>query len=153
MTRDRILARVGVVVGTSAAAFALVGASVTADASTIHFRNPTSCTNQGCNFLDPQATGCGRDARSIRTAPIVSQGKTVGWVDLRWSPTCGNNWARVRSASGVQHLAATATRSDGAKRSNAGTGTALWTSMVFGRDLCVVATGWIGSARASTSCG
>jgi hypothetical protein len=59
----------------------------------------------------------------------------------------------VVSASGSANLAATATRSDGAKMSASGKGTVLWTPMIFGRDLCVSATGWVNGASATTSCG
>jgi hypothetical protein len=148
MATRRMLARTGV----CAATIVLVGAPTVASAATNHFSGSTTCTNWGCTGKDPQLSGCGWDARSIRSTPIVSNGKTVGWVDLRWSPTCGNNWARVRSAIGVQQLTATATRADGAKQRASATGTATWTPMVFGRDQCVSATGRIGWASATTPC-
>jgi hypothetical protein len=151
MSSRRILARLGVGAATVALASAPLAAMAAATNAGPH---TTSCTNMGCNGKDPQATGCSStfQARSIRTAPIVANGRTVGWIELRWSPHCGNNWARVVSASGSQALAATATRADNAMQSAKGAGTVLWTPMIFGRDLCVKATGWIGSATATTPC-
>jgi hypothetical protein len=149
-TSRRILARLGI----GAATVALASAPLAAMASTTP-HTWTSCSNKGCNGQDPVASGCSQtfEARAIRRAPIMNGGQTVGWVELRWSPFCGNNWARVVSTSGSQPLTAVATRADGAKQWGKGTGTAVWTPMIFGRDLCVSATGWVGSAKASTSCG
>ena len=154
MFSRRIASRIGVGLGAIALASAPLAASA-ATAAHVPAKAPASCSNQGCNGKDPQATGCSQtyQARSIRTANIMSNGKKVGWVELRWSPYCGNNWARVVSSVGTANLAATATRSDGAKMSATGKGTVLWTPMIFGRDLCVSATGTINGATATTTCG
>ena len=153
MFSRRIASRIGVGFG----ALALASAPLAAYAADTHVpaKAAASCSNQGCNGKDPQATGCSQtyQARNIRTAAIMSNGKQIGWVELRWSPYCGNNWARVVSTAGSASLAATATRSDGAKMSGSGKGTVLWTPMIFGRDLCVSATGTINGATATTSCG
>ncbi|ACU74110.1 hypothetical protein Caci_5251 [Catenulispora acidiphila DSM 44928] len=150
----RIASRIGVGLGAIALASAPLAASA-ATATHLPAHTPASCSNQGCNGKDPAATGCSTtfQARTIRTAPIMSHGKQVGWVELRWSPFCGNNWARVISTTGPATLAATATRADHAKTSATGKGTALWTPMIFGRDLCVSATGTINGATATTTCG
>ncbi|MEZ0109419.1 hypothetical protein ABH920_003433 [Catenulispora sp. EB89] len=154
MFSRRIASRIGVGLGTLALASAPLAASA-ATGTHVPAKAPATCSNQGCNGKDPQATGCSQtyQARDIRTANIMSNGKKVGWVELRWSPYCGNNWARVVSAVGTANLAATATRSDGAKMSASGKGTVVWTPMIFGRDLCVSATGTINGATATTSCG
>ena len=157
MFSRRIASRIGVGLGALALASApLAAAAATAATSAVPAKAAqATCSNQGCNGKDPQATGCSTtfQARSIRTAAIRSHGKQVGWVELRWSPFCGNNWARVISQVGTANLSATATRADGAKMSASGTGTVLWTRMIFGRDLCVSATGTINGATATTSCG
>ena len=153
MFSRRIASRIGVGLGAVAlasaplAAYAATGTQAPAKAAA------AACSNQGCNGKDPQSTGCSStyQARDIRTAAIMSNGKKVGWVELRWSPYCGNNWARVVSSSGSATLSATATRADGAKMSASGKGTVLWTPMIFGRDLCVSATGTINGATATTS--
>ena len=149
MRSRRILARTGVGLG----ALALFAAPLTAYAADAKAPNTATCSNRGCNGKDPQATGCSQtfQARSIRTAPIMSNGKKIGWVELRWSPFCGNNWGRVVSTSDP-HLKVMVTRADGATMSASGRGTVLWTPMIFGRDLCVSATGWIGTATATTQC-
>lgn len=157
MFSRRIASRIGVGLGALALASApLAAAAATSATSAVPAKAAqATCSNQGCNGKDPQATGCSTtfQARSIRTAAIWSHGKQVGWVELRWSPFCGNNWARVISQVGTANLSATATRADGAKMSASGTGTVLWTRMIFGRDLCVSATGTINGATATTSCG
>ncbi|GAA2025438.1 hypothetical protein GCM10009839_24430 [Catenulispora yoronensis] len=153
MFSRRIVSRIGVGLGTVALASAPLVAY--ADCHTPSKPPPASCSNKGCNGKDPQTTGCSTtdQARSIRTTPIMSNGKQIGTVELRWSPFCGNNWARVTVAGGgTAHLTATATRHDGAKMTATGKGTVLWTPMIFGRDLCVAATGTINGVSATTPC-
>ena len=154
MFSRRIASRVGVGLG----ALALASVPVAAAAATgthAPARAAAACSNRGCNGKDPQSTGCSAtfQARDIRSAPIMSHGKQVGLVELRWSPFCGNNWARVTSMVGTANLTATATRHDGAKMSANGRGAVLWTPMIFGRDLCVSATGTVNGATATTACG
>ena len=60
-----------------------------------------SCFQSGCDFQDPGATGCDADAETIGQAPITDSRGKLGYVELRWSPTCQTNWARVTSTSGV----------------------------------------------------
>ncbi|MFD8974182.1 DUF2690 domain-containing protein [Streptomyces sp. NPDC059593] len=51
----------------------------------------TSCYGSGCTGLDPAATVCQSDARTVRTA---------AWgVELRYSPTCRAAWARKTSGA------------------------------------------------------
>jgi hypothetical protein len=82
----------------------------------------------------------------------MSHGKQIGLVELRWSPFCGTDWARVTSLVGPATLTAAADRSDDAARSARGQGTVLWSPMIFGRDLCVSATGTVNEVRATTQC-
>ena len=150
--------RIGSRIGVGLGALALASAPLAASAATATHppaKAAAACSNQGCNGKDPQSTGCSQtfQARDIRTAPIMWHGRQVGLVELRWSPFCGNNWARVTSTVGTANLAATATRADGAKMSATGKGTILWTAMIFGRDQCVSATGTVNGATATTSCG
>ncbi|NUP47714.1 MAG: DUF2690 domain-containing protein [Catenulispora sp.] len=153
MFSRRIVSRIGVGLG----AAALASAPVVAYADCTHSpaKPPASCSDRGCNGKDPQSTGCSVtfQARSIRTTPIMSNGKQIGTVELRWSPFCGNNWARVTAVgSATATLSATATRHDGAKMTAGGKGTVLWTPMIFGRDLCVAATGTVNGVSATTPC-
>ena len=157
MNSRRITSRIGVGLGVLALASAPLAASAATVDTGAHTwaSGPATCRNHGCQGKDPVATGCSRtfQARVIRSAAIISHGKKVGVVELRWSPFCGNNWARVVSFVGTARLAATATRADDAETSASGHGTVLWTPMIFGRDLCVSATGSVNGATATTSCG
>jgi hypothetical protein len=155
MFSRRIVSRAAIGLGT----VALASAPLTAYAAGAHGDHwsspPASCSNQGCNGKDPQSTGCSTtfEARSIRIMPVMSNGKQIGTVELRWSPFCGNNWARVTTTGGVSEpLSAVATRHDGAKQWAGGKGTVLWTPMIFGRDLCVAATGTVNGVSATTPC-
>jgi uncharacterized protein YfaQ (DUF2300 family) len=154
MFSRRIASRIGVGFGALALASAPLAASA-ATAAHAPAKAPAHCSDKDCTGKDPQTTGCSQtpQTRDIRTAPIMQNGKKIGLVELRWSPFCGNNWARVTSTSGPAALAATATRADHAKESASGHGTVLWTPMIFGRDLCVSATGTVNGVTATTACG
>jgi Protein of unknown function (DUF2690) len=152
MQRSVLISRLGV----AASAVALVATSATfaaaGSAPGAAVKSWTSCTNKGCQGLGADPTGCSKDARNIRSTAIAdSNGKVIGWVDLRWSPTCGNNWARVRS-TGIATLTATAIRSDGKTMSATGLSQTVASAMVFGRDLCVAASGSINGITAKTPC-
>ena len=149
MHRTTLVTRIGV----GLSSLVLVGTGATL-ASAHPAQTTTTCIDHDCQggFADP--TGCSKDARTIRSAPItnLTTGRVVGWIDLRWSPTCGNNWARTRSAVGSATLTAKATRHDGKTALNAGTGSWIATTMLFGREQCVMASGSVNGASASTPC-
>lgn len=55
-----------------------------------------TCSDRGCNTLDPQVQGCSSNAYSVYTVPIKdSGGTTLGSVELRYSNNCAANWART----------------------------------------------------------
>lgn len=63
-----------------------------------------SCSNTGCNGKDPYATSC-QDSRSytVYYRDMTFSGHPNNWpfeltarVELRYSPTCGTNWAKAK---------------------------------------------------------
>jgi hypothetical protein len=52
-----------------------------------------------CNGTNPTDVGCSADAYTVFNAqtPIVDQtnGAVIGYLELRYSPHCGTNWART----------------------------------------------------------
>lgn len=114
------------------------------------------CQGEGCTGQKPELTGCDRDARTIRTGAVISRdtGRQVGTVELRWSPHCQTNWARVTSGVGVANLAATVTRDDGTAEAITFHGTSTWSPMVFvGTTEKAQATGWVNKASGSVADG
>ena len=53
-----------------------------------------TCWGSGCYGLDPNAAGCGGDAYTAASAQT-----SQGLVELRYSPSCNANWARISSSS------------------------------------------------------
>jgi hypothetical protein len=49
-----------------------------------------SCYGDYCSGRDPQATGCANDAVTFAVANL-----SYGTLQLRWSPTCKTEWARL----------------------------------------------------------
>ncbi|MFH9983394.1 DUF2690 domain-containing protein [Streptomyces sp. NPDC017179] len=56
---------------------------------------PTAgCSGSRCKGLEPTAQGCASDAYTV-TSVSTSQ----GLVELRYSPSCRANWARISNAA------------------------------------------------------
>jgi hypothetical protein len=67
-----------------------------------------------CNGAYPQTYGCDQDARTDRAFYIRnSAGTIIGDVQLRESPSCGTNWARVTSWIGSVDMEIYIQRDDG----------------------------------------
>lgn len=49
-----------------------------------------SCSGDRCSGQDPQATGC-----SVGGYTVASKSFPNGILEIRWSPTCKTNWARM----------------------------------------------------------
>ncbi|TMF45805.1 MAG: DUF2690 domain-containing protein [Chloroflexi bacterium] len=97
--------------------------------TTPHLLPRVTCSGDGCNGLDPEQAGCAADAYTVK----VSGGKVsfrTGYVELRYSPTCGTNWARVISTVGNAQLTVSIRRKDGLFYFSVGSGTRLWSPMV-----------------------
>jgi hypothetical protein len=102
-----------------------------------------TCSGNGCNGLDPIATGCASDAIIV----TVTGGTTTfstGTIQLRYSPTCGTNWGRVISSVGNAQLTVSIRRNDGLFYFTVGNGTRLWSPMVFARTTKAKACGSAG---------
>ncbi|MEV6979019.1 DUF2690 domain-containing protein [Kitasatospora sp. NPDC093806] len=87
---------VRLLIGSAAAAMALAGlAAPTASAATPQVT--AGCSGLSCFGLDPVNAGCGADAYTVE-----SVGSAKGTIELRYSPSCKANWARISGASAGQ---------------------------------------------------
>jgi hypothetical protein len=116
----------------------------------------TSCTGAGCNGLDPSTTPCASGATTVATKPIYRNNTNIqiGYVELRWSSTCGTNWARVTRTDGAyaEGMYATVTRADGLSYTDFHTGyTTIWSRMVYAPNACAKARGLIDESWTSGS--
>lgn len=102
-----------------------------------------TCSGNGCNGLDPVSTGCARDAITVTTTGGTVSFRT-GTIQLRYSPTCGTNWGRVFSSVGNTQLTVSIRRNDGLFYFTIGSGTRLWSPMVFARNVKAKACGSAG---------
>ena len=50
-----------------------------------------------CNGTDPNTVDCSLDAYTVGNVqtPIIANGLDIGYLELRYSPHCGTNWART----------------------------------------------------------
>lgn len=78
-------------------------------------RLPTvTCFQNGCNNQNPINTGCSADATTVLSGSVFNgSGQRIGTIELRWSATCGTNWARVTSSIGSVALDANVARESG----------------------------------------
>src|SRR5262245_1467970 len=64
-----------------------------------------TCSGNGCNGLDPIATGCATGAYTVASAPMSDPYGTAATIDLRYSPSCGTNWSRLTMSVGTGNSA------------------------------------------------
>jgi Protein of unknown function (DUF2690) len=54
-----------------------------------------SCSGQGCNYLDPEAAGCG----PATTLAEFTTHMFLARIELRYSSTCNAAWARITAST------------------------------------------------------
>jgi hypothetical protein len=87
-----------------------------------------SCYANSCTGQDPVATGCWADAITVQT---VQQGSVL--LDLRYSPSCAANWARMRNAQFGWHVTVYNTWGQSEDVTYWFGDTTVWTAMVNGQ--------------------
>ena len=122
---------------------AYTGVSRSSASTAQHLLPHVTCSGNGCNGLDPVATGCDLDAITVTTTGGTVSFRT-GTIQLRYSPTCGTNWGRVISTIGNTQLTVSIRRDDGLFYFTVGSGTRLWSPMVFARNVKAKACGSAG---------
>ncbi|MFD4910156.1 DUF2690 domain-containing protein [Kitasatospora purpeofusca] len=89
---------VRVLVGLATAATALGGlAAPSASAATPQVT--AGCYGASCHGMDPVDAGCSADAYTVE-----SRDSAEGTIELRYSPSCRANWARIYDASNGQQF-------------------------------------------------
>jgi hypothetical protein len=112
-------------VGTMLVAFlltALVGVGIASPAYA------ASCSGASCVHKEPQASGCGSDAKPVGSVRPAGGGPAVV---LRWSAVCRANWARLEDGSEPGNYTFWVQSSDG-HREDKLFNRAQWTFMVNG---------------------
>lgn len=85
-----------------------------------------ACSGYGCDGKDPIAEGCNDDAYTV-DIEVVPNGTL--WVELRYSPSCGTNWARTGSSIFLYHQADV--RSGSRREPFSGGGYGVYTDMLY----------------------
>jgi hypothetical protein len=77
----------------------MTGATATVVAATTSPALAATCSGNGCNGTDPQATGCSANAITLSSARMITirSGGDVGSIEMRYSRTCRTQWIRVTS--------------------------------------------------------
>lgn len=132
------------------AAFAVMSI---AEISTAGTASAVSCYGDYCSGQDPQASGCANDAYTVASRPFANTG---GVLELRWSPTCKTNWARlsttwVNPTPNALYVVqgGTGYTQRGARYSGSGFS---WTAMIYSPVRCVTAV-WLGAPYGDGSSG
>jgi len=151
--RRKFMQRIRLFLFSSVLLIALFGTTAftavsTASAHTTQSNHPqVTCSGNGCNGKDPEATGCAADAYTVQTAVLSSS-----FVELRFSPTCGTNWGRVLSRIGFVNLFVRVDRIDGLSYSRMSAGTLLFSQMVFAPTVKARACGRAGAGASPFGC-
>jgi hypothetical protein len=97
----------------------------------------TSCAGNSCTGRDPVSSGCSAGAVTVAHVqlPAVSQR-----LELRWSPSCQTNWARMVYDPDPAWLHAFQPQSLYVAQKSGSDGTNSWTAMIYSPNYCVNAT-------------
>jgi hypothetical protein len=102
------------------------------------------CYGDWCSGRDPQAMGCAADAVTTAHARIPG---TYSYLELRWSPSCKTNWARVPASWGTHYPWALKAVQRPTNYTQAGVVASSadysWTRMIYSPQMCVYAS-WTG---------
>lgn len=91
------------------------------------------CWGDYCSGTDPQATGCSADAFTVASYSPPSSSTTL---ELRWSPTCKTNWARLSGGCDITDLRAV--QSTGYTQTRSGANP--WSRQIYSPTLAVKAS-------------
>jgi hypothetical protein len=116
------------------------------------------CYGDWCSGRDPSSTGCANGSRTVASTEVSfvvtypgtdpsSEEVKAGWLDLRWSPTCKTNWARLTLYRDAPFSELVATQDSGYAQhyrtaghfGNTGGGT-FWTNMIYSPQRAVYAS-------------
>ncbi|RKH58045.1 DUF2690 domain-containing protein [Corallococcus llansteffanensis] len=152
MTRQ-LLAVLGFIVCTTLAC-GPVGEEAPQETAALEEQEAGLCpTCYNCNNQDPSFNSCSTSNVStvFQATPIKHGVELWGYVELRYSATCGMNWARVHSYISGQYSMKAWVEQGGTKRAESTyTGSTLdgWSKMYFGCDIntkacaCITRTDW-----------
>ncbi len=95
-----------------------------------------SCYGDYCSGRDPDTTGCSADARTVAHVQLP-------WVrqrlEVRWSPTCKTNWARMLYDNDPTWLKAVQPSTGYTQSRILRSGSNSWTPMIYSPTRCVYA--------------
>lgn len=93
----------------------LISVSLVMQPKVAHAASFVSCSGNGCNGQDPHTTGCDRDGSTAGARVGIYEGsRLLGYVENRYSRTCGTNWALVyTNDNSVTYMGGEIIRSDG----------------------------------------
>lgn len=130
------------------AALALTAVLTVSPFSTPTAQAAVGCSGNACTGKDPLSTGCSADAYTVSSTAVYGTGG-ANVVEIRWSPTCKTNWARVNwVTSNVK-----ATQQTGLVQGySSNNGVNAWSKMIYSPTLCVKASAWGGWGTTSTAC-
>lgn len=144
------------------AVLALLGGITGAGIAMAPSASAVSCYGDYCSGQDPAATGCSAGSVTVSATNVymnywLSQGHYVGYLELRWSPTCKTNWARFTPQAGFSYRVEAIQPETGYTQSwNAGPWQTAWTSQIYSPVKCVyarvVSTAWDYTGNAKTAC-
>lgn len=96
-----------------------------------------SCYGDYCSGKDPEATGCSAGAVTVARNDEYYNAK-IRWIEVRWSPTCKTNWARINMMN-PSYLWATQLPTNYTQWYSSNNGTYSWTRQIYSPQMCVLA--------------
>lgn len=95
-----------------------------------------TCWGDYCSGKDPNATGCANGAYTVAYVQLPGVQQRL---ELRWSPTCRTNWARILYDPNPSWIRAVQRETGYVQWFSASNGTNSWSRMIYSPYRCVYA--------------
>jgi hypothetical protein len=102
-----------------------------------------SCSRYGCDNKDPNTSGCADGSQyTVVAGNVVLNGVTFATINLRYSPTCGTNWAQISNNRTGDYAVLRVCRDEGdlhCSDSYASSGVSAWSNQMYAYNITATA--------------
>lgn len=112
-------------------------------AQPVAVRPMASCSGYGCDNKDPNATGCADGSQyTVVSGNVALGGVTFATINLRYSPTCGTNWAQITNNRTGEYAVIRVCRDEGdlhCSDSYTSNGVSAWSNQMYAYNITATA--------------
>jgi hypothetical protein len=102
-----------------------------------------TCAGYGCDNKDPNTSGCADGSQyTVAWGDVAVRGVVFATINLRYSPTCGTNWAQITNNRTGEIAVLKVCRDQGDRKCSdtfAASATSAWTNQMYAYNITATA--------------